>query len=70
MKIFIGWFGEKKTVVNLWFTLDSNTYNRFYDAIVLSSNRTTQISDLINYKIKSEVIFKSVILIMLNDRNL
>lgn len=47
MRIFKGWFGEKKTTVKMWFSLDSNIYNRVHDLILQSSNGTTQIDHIL-----------------------
>lgn len=47
MRIFKGWFGEKKTAVTMWFSLDSKTYNRVHDLIIQTSNGTTQIDHIL-----------------------
>ena len=47
MKIFQGWFGEKKTMLNMWLSLNSKTYRRFHDVIIPVSNGTTQIDHLL-----------------------
>ncbi|PST98087.1 nuclease, partial [Photobacterium gaetbulicola] len=45
--IFKGWFGEKKTSLNIWLSLDKGTYTRFHDLILPSHNGTAQIDHLI-----------------------
>ncbi|PMH44641.1 hypothetical protein BCU68_12395 [Vibrio sp. 10N.286.49.B3] len=45
--IFKGWFGEKKTSVSMWFSLDKATYTRFHDLILPSYNGTAQIDHLV-----------------------
>jgi restriction system protein len=47
MKLFKGWIGEKKTALNIWFSLDNNTYRRFHNIIIPSKNGTTQIDHLL-----------------------
>jgi restriction system protein len=47
MRIFRGWFGEKKTTFNMWLTLDANIYRRFHDVIIPSTNGTTQIDHVL-----------------------
>lgn len=47
MSIFKGWFGEIKTTFWMWVSLDSETYNRFHDTIIPSSNGTTQIDHIL-----------------------
>lgn len=47
MKLFRGWIGEKKTALNIWFSLDKNTYRRFHNIIIPSKNGTTQIDHLL-----------------------
>ncbi|WP_264876287.1 nuclease-related domain-containing protein [Vibrio agarivorans] len=42
-----GWFGEKKTALNLWVSLNNKTYHRFHDLILPSHNGTTQIDHLL-----------------------
>jgi hypothetical protein len=44
---FKGWFGEKRTSLSIWFSLDSATYIRFHDIIIPSKNGTAQIDHLI-----------------------
>lgn len=47
MKILRGWFGEKKTIFNMWLFLDANVYQRFHDVIIPTKNGTTQIDHLL-----------------------
>ena len=47
MRLFKGWFGEQKTELNLWFSLDKNLYQRFHDVIISSSNGTTQLDHIL-----------------------
>lgn len=47
MSIFKGWFGEIKTTFWMWVSLDSQTYNRFHNAIIPSPNGTTQIDHIL-----------------------
>jgi restriction system protein len=47
MSFFKGWFGEKKTTFNMWWSLDSRTYKRVHDLIIPSKNGTTQIDHVI-----------------------
>jgi len=47
MKLFKGWFGEKKTAFNMWVSLNSNIYHRFHDVIILTNNGTTQIDHIL-----------------------
>ncbi|GAL15101.1 hypothetical protein JCM19233_6117 [Vibrio astriarenae] len=42
-----GWIGEKKTSLNIWFSLDKATYTCFHNLILPSHNGTTQIDHLI-----------------------
>lgn len=42
-----GWFGEKKTVVNMWVTLNSDTYQRYHDVYIPTFNGTAQIDHLL-----------------------
>ncbi|WP_117235759.1 nuclease-related domain-containing protein [Vibrio maerlii] len=42
-----GWFGEKKTALSLWASLDSNVYHRFHDIYVPTFNGTAQIDHLL-----------------------
>jgi len=45
--MFEGWFGERKTQFNLWFSLNKELYRRFHDVIIPSSNGTTQIDHIL-----------------------
>ena len=45
--MFEGWFGEKKTQVKLWFSLNKELYRRFHDVIIPSSNGTTQVDHIL-----------------------
>lgn len=47
MSILKGWFGEKKTSLKMWLTLDKGTYPRFHNTILPSSNGTTQIDHIL-----------------------
>lgn len=47
MKFLKGWLGEKKTQFNMWLWLNGETYVRFHDVIVPSSNGTSQIDHLL-----------------------
>ena len=47
MRLFKGWFGEQKTELNLWFSLDKNLYQRFHDVIIPSRNGTTQLDHIL-----------------------
>jgi hypothetical protein len=47
MKLFRGWFGEKKTTFNMWLSLNAKVYRRFHDIIIPSRNGTTQIDHLL-----------------------
>lgn len=47
MTLLKGWFGEKKTAFNIWLSLDKQTYKRFHNLIIPSSNGTTQLDHLI-----------------------
>jgi hypothetical protein len=47
MRIFKGWFGEKKTTFNMWLFLNTDTYRRFHDVIIPSKNGTTQIDHIL-----------------------
>lgn len=42
-----GWFGEKKTTLNMWGSLNSRTYHRFHDIYVPTFNGTAQIDHLL-----------------------
>ncbi|EHH0849867.1 NERD domain-containing protein [Vibrio vulnificus] len=42
-----GWFGEKKTTLNMWASLNSRTYHRFHDIYVPTFNGTAQIDHLL-----------------------
>ena len=45
--MFEGWFGERKTQFNLWFSLNKELYRRFHDVIIPSSNGTTQVDHIL-----------------------
>ena len=45
--MFEGWFGERKTQFNLWFSLNKELYRRFHDVILPSDNGTTQIDHIL-----------------------
>jgi len=45
--MFKGWFGEQKTELNLWFSLDKKLYRRFHNLIIPSSNGTTQVDHIL-----------------------
>jgi restriction system protein len=47
MRILRGWFGEKKTTFYMWLSLNTETYRRFHDVIILAKNGTTQIDHLL-----------------------
>jgi restriction system protein len=47
MKALRGWFGEKKTTLRMWLTLDSKKYQRFHNLIIPASNGTSQIDHLL-----------------------
>lgn len=47
MKLFKGWFGEKKSALKIWVALDSGTYQKFHDVIIPSRNGTSQIDHII-----------------------
>lgn len=47
MRLFRGWFGEKKTAFNMWFWLDNKTYRRYHNIIIPSRNGTTQIDHIL-----------------------
>ncbi len=47
MKILRGWFGEKKTTLNMWFSLDARVYHRIHNVIIPSKNGTTQIDHVL-----------------------
>lgn len=42
-----GWFGEKKTTLNMWVALNSKVYRRFHDIYIPTFNGTAQIDSLI-----------------------
>ncbi len=42
-----GWFGEKKTALQMWFTLSSKEYHKFHSVIVPNRDGTAQIDHLI-----------------------
>ena len=45
--MFKGWFGERKTQFNLWFSLDKKLYHKFHDVIIPSDNGTTQVDHIL-----------------------
>ena len=45
--MFEGWFGERKTQFNLWFSLNKELYRRFHDVIIPSDNGTTQVDHVL-----------------------
>jgi len=45
--MFKGWFGEQKTSLNLWFTLDRKKYQRFSNIIIPSRNGTSQLDHIV-----------------------
>jgi len=45
--MFEGWFGERKTQFNLWFSLNKELYRRFHDVIIPSSNGTSQVDHIL-----------------------
>ena len=45
--MFKGWFGERKTQFNLWFSLNKELYRRFHDVIIPSDNGTTQVDHVL-----------------------
>ena len=45
--MFKGWFGEQKTELSLWFSLDKELYRRFHDVIIPSQNGTTQVDHIL-----------------------
>ena len=45
--MFEGWFGERKTQFNLWFSLNKELYHRFHDIIIPSDNGTTQVDHVL-----------------------
>lgn len=47
MNFLKGWFGEKKTIFNIWLTLDTKVYRRYHDVIIPTRNGTTQIDHLL-----------------------
>ncbi len=47
MRRIRGWFGEKKTTLNMWLSLDAKVYRRFHDVIIPAKNGTTQIDHLL-----------------------
>lgn len=47
MKMLRGWFGEKKTIISMWLSLDAKTYRRFHDVIIPSTSGTAQIDHLL-----------------------
>jgi len=46
-KLIIGWFGEKKTQLNMWLWLNDKIYTRFHDVIFPYSNGTSQIDHIL-----------------------
>ncbi|MEZ8111006.1 NERD domain-containing protein [Vibrio splendidus] len=42
-----GWFGEKKTTLNLWATLSDSKYHRYHDLYIPTYNGTAQIDHLV-----------------------
>ena len=40
--MFEGWFGERKTQFNLWFSLNKELYRRFHDVIFVSVLRLSE----------------------------
>jgi hypothetical protein len=47
MTLFRGWFGEKKTIFNMWLSLDKKVYRRFHDVIIPANNGTSQIDHIL-----------------------
>ena len=47
MRLFKGWFGERKTELNLWLSLNKGLYRRFHDVIIPSNNGTTQVDHIL-----------------------
>ena len=47
MRMFRGWFGEKKTTFIMWMTLDADVYRRNHNVIIPSINGTTQIDHIL-----------------------
>ncbi|MGF1736798.1 NERD domain-containing protein [Photobacterium satsumensis] len=47
MHLLRGWFGEKKTTLNMWMSLDNSDYHRFHNLFVPTFNGTAQIDHLI-----------------------
>ena len=45
--MFEGWFGERKTQFNLWFSLNKELYRRFHYVIIPSDNGTTQVDHVL-----------------------
>ena len=42
-----GWWGEKKSAIKLWFSLNDKIYTKFHNIILLSNTGTTQIDHLV-----------------------
>ena len=47
MSILKGWWGEKKTSLNIWWNFDKTIYKRFHNIIIPTTNGTTQIDHLL-----------------------
>jgi restriction system protein len=47
MRLLKGWVGEKKSAFRMWLFLDKQTYRRFHNVIVPTSNGTTQIDHIL-----------------------
>lgn len=47
MRLLRGWFGEKKTALNMWLWLDTNVYKRFHNVILPSKNGTAQLDHIL-----------------------
>lgn len=45
--MFQGWFGEQKTKINLWLSLDEELYRKFHDVIIPSNNGSTQVDHIL-----------------------
>ncbi len=46
-KLIKGWFGEKKTQLNMWLWLNDKIYIRYHDVIFPSSNGSSQIDHIL-----------------------
>ena len=44
---FKGWYGEKKTAFQVWYSLNSRDYRKYHNVILPSKNGTSQIDHLI-----------------------